>query len=66
MQNRFQTLSPVDGRAYVERPYSSDKDIETALSLAVSIQQEWQKLDIEQRAIFCRNAVNNRRTTISP
>jgi len=59
MHNGFQTVSPVDGRVYVERAYSSNKDIETALSQAGSAQQEWQKLNIEQRAILCRHAVDS-------
>jgi len=59
MHNHFQTVSPVDGRVYVERAYSSANDIETALAQAVSVQQEWQRLDIEQRANICRHAVDS-------
>jgi len=57
MKRQFQTISPVDGRVYVERAYATHEQVLSALAMAVNGQQEWCKLDIEQRANLCRLAV---------
>jgi acyl-CoA reductase-like NAD-dependent aldehyde dehydrogenase len=44
------TISPVDGRVYVERPYATHADIERALSRAVEAQCAWRKTPIAERA----------------
>ncbi len=53
----LQTISPVDGAVYVERPYSTDVDVKNALALSVSAQSEWQKTDVKERKAICQKAV---------
>ncbi|MGA8261745.1 MAG: aldehyde dehydrogenase family protein [Arenicellales bacterium] len=52
------TISPVDGSIYVERPYASDAEIDTALARAAGAQRAWAALPIEQRAGICHAAVD--------
>ncbi len=44
------TISPVDGRVYVERPYATHADIDRALSRAVEAQRAWRTTAIAERA----------------
>jgi acyl-CoA reductase-like NAD-dependent aldehyde dehydrogenase len=44
------TISPVDGRVYVERPYATHADIERALGRAVEAQRAWRETSIPERA----------------
>ncbi len=44
------TISPVDGRVYVERPYATDSQIQQALELARTAQAKWQQVPLSQRA----------------
>jgi acyl-CoA reductase-like NAD-dependent aldehyde dehydrogenase len=46
----LRTLSPVDGRIYVERPLASETEIDRALALARQAQQSWKRVRIEERA----------------
>jgi acyl-CoA reductase-like NAD-dependent aldehyde dehydrogenase len=46
----LRTLSPVDGRIYVERPLASETEIDRALALARKAQQSWQRVPVEERA----------------
>ncbi len=48
------TISPVDGRVYVERPYATDREIDSALARAVNAQRAWRSSPIEERARICR------------
>ncbi len=57
MSALLQTISPVDGAVYIERPYSTDVDIRNALALSVIAQSQWQKTDIKERKAICQKAV---------
>lgn len=46
----LRTLSPVDGRIYVERPLASTAEIDRALELARKAQQSWKRVPVEERA----------------
>ncbi|MEM0953067.1 MAG: aldehyde dehydrogenase family protein [Pseudomonadota bacterium] len=48
--NSFKVISPVDGRVYVERPFASSADIETALAQAEASRMLWRKLPVPQRS----------------
>lgn len=50
----LQTISPVDGRIYVERPYASPSETDTALARAVFAQREWRAVPLDERARICR------------
>ncbi len=47
------TISPVDGRVYLERPYATHDDIERALSRASEAQRGWREAPIAERARIC-------------
>ncbi|MBI1761383.1 MAG: aldehyde dehydrogenase family protein [Acidobacteria bacterium] len=49
-----QTISPIDGTLYVERPLASSAEIDAALTKAVSAQREWRHVPITERAAICR------------
>ena len=53
-----QTISPVDGRVYVERPLGSARDIELTLATAVRAQSGWQQLGIAGRCALLGRAVD--------
>ena len=53
-----QTISPVDGRVYVERPLAGVADIDRALSAAVSAQQDWRNLGVAGRCALLSRAVD--------
>ena len=57
MAKNFQTISPVDGSIYVERPYAAPSDIEYALSDSTKAQASWSKTSLDQRANICLKAV---------
>ncbi len=44
-----QTISPVDGRVYVERQLASDAQIDAALKRARAAQQSWRRVPLAQR-----------------
>jgi len=48
------TISPVDGRVYVERPYATHDDVDRALGAAVVAQQAWKHVPPAERARICR------------
>jgi acyl-CoA reductase-like NAD-dependent aldehyde dehydrogenase len=50
----LKTISPVDGRIYVERPYASAGQIDAALAAARRAQAAWRRTPLEQRAQICR------------
>jgi acyl-CoA reductase-like NAD-dependent aldehyde dehydrogenase len=63
------TVSPVDGRIYVERPYASAAHIERALAAAVDAQRAWRATPIEERARICRafaDQFERKRDTVAP
>ena len=53
-----QTISPVDGRVYVERPLGSARDIEQTLATAVKAQRSWQQLGVAGRGALLSRAVD--------
>lgn len=57
MSNYFQTISPVDGAVYLERPLSNANEIEKVLANAQQAQQEWEKTKLEERQAICRKAI---------
>lgn len=58
MPNYFQTISPVDGSVYVERPLSNANDIDKVLANAQKAQREWEHTKLEERQDICRKAVD--------
>jgi acyl-CoA reductase-like NAD-dependent aldehyde dehydrogenase len=56
-QDRFQTISPVDGSVYAERTYATDREIEAALIRSVTAGQAWKNTSMTERAEICRKAV---------
>jgi len=57
MTNKFQTISPIDNSIYLERGYSSDKDITDTILRAQKAQREWRNTSIAERANYCLKAV---------
>lgn len=47
---KFQTISPVDGSVYTERPQALDQEIAAALARAVAVQTEWRRSPLDERA----------------
>ncbi|MEO6966492.1 MAG: aldehyde dehydrogenase family protein, partial [Acidobacteriaceae bacterium] len=45
----LQTISPVDGSVYVERPLQTRKDVDLALNKAKEAQKEWRRASLPQR-----------------
>ncbi|MFQ5697769.1 MAG: aldehyde dehydrogenase family protein [Myxococcota bacterium] len=53
MAERLCTISPIDGRVCVERPWASHAEIERVLSLARSAQASWRQVPQDLRAELC-------------
>jgi acyl-CoA reductase-like NAD-dependent aldehyde dehydrogenase len=63
------TVSPVDGRVYVERPYAAAAQIERALAAAVEAQRTWRATSLDERARICRafaDSFERKRDTVAP
>jgi len=64
----LRTISPVDGRVYVERPLASAADIDRTLERARDAQRQWRSVPAEERVPvlerFC-DAIEKRRDDIS-
>ncbi len=58
MAEVFQTISPVDGRVYVERPLAGDDAVATALERAQTAQRDWRAADLEARLRVLSDAVD--------
>src|SRR5581483_4772506 len=54
----FQTITPVDGSVYVERPLATPDEIERALSLAYAAQRQWKALSVAEKAAYCTRMVD--------
>lgn len=54
-----QTVSPVDGRVYVERSLASSAEIDRALMLAQQAKADWKRVPLAARAAFCRRFMAN-------
>jgi acyl-CoA reductase-like NAD-dependent aldehyde dehydrogenase len=52
------TISPIDGRVYVERALASDRDIEAALAQAAASQKSWKQVPLAERAAICLRMVD--------
>lgn len=57
MSSIQQTLSPVDGSLYVERPHATRDLIDAAQARAVKAQAAWKRLPLSERQAICRRAV---------
>lgn len=51
--NMQQTITPVDGSVYVERPYATPAQIDAAFDRAVKAQGSWAHTTLEERAALC-------------
>jgi acyl-CoA reductase-like NAD-dependent aldehyde dehydrogenase len=58
MTGKLKTVSPVDGRVYVERPYAAPEDIVQALTRAVRAGEVWRDVPVAERAEVCARAVD--------
>ncbi|CZF85699.1 aldehyde dehydrogenase family protein [Grimontia marina] len=54
---RFQTITPVDGSVYVERPFATASEISAALESAAKAYPLWKSTPLEVRQSLCRKAV---------
>jgi acyl-CoA reductase-like NAD-dependent aldehyde dehydrogenase len=59
MPSLQQTVSPVDGRVYVERSLASPADIDQTLMLAKQAKADWKRVPLAERAAFCRRFMAN-------
>uniref|UniRef100_UPI0035E3670B aldehyde dehydrogenase family protein n=1 Tax=Streptomyces virginiae TaxID=1961 RepID=UPI0035E3670B len=57
MTQELITISPIDGREVVRRPYASEAQIAQALADAQAAQAPWHALGIEQRGRILSEAV---------
>ncbi len=53
MTSRQQTISPVDGSIYAERPFAGAAEIDAAMNRAIRAQRGWAEIGIAERAAFC-------------
>jgi acyl-CoA reductase-like NAD-dependent aldehyde dehydrogenase len=51
--NMQQTISPVDGSVYAERPFAGPGRIDAVFDKAVAAQLDWAGRSLEERAVFC-------------
>ncbi|MGO9934511.1 MAG: aldehyde dehydrogenase family protein [Steroidobacteraceae bacterium] len=57
MTETLKTISPVDGRIYVERPLQTAADIDRALNLGQAAQRAWAALPLHDRCAMLKTAV---------
>ena len=57
MRASLKTISPVDGRVYVERALASERDIAETLARAARAQKEWKKVPVAERSRLLLDAV---------
>jgi acyl-CoA reductase-like NAD-dependent aldehyde dehydrogenase len=48
-----QTISPIDGSLYAERPFATPAQIDSTLTRAATAQTDWARRSIAERAAFC-------------
>ncbi len=58
MPHELITISPVDGSTYVQRPYTTERDISAALQRAISAQHAWRQVPVAERQQICLRAVD--------
>jgi acyl-CoA reductase-like NAD-dependent aldehyde dehydrogenase len=54
----LRTISPVDGRVYVERPLATPDEIATTLTTARAAQPTWRRVPVAERAAICSRGVD--------
>jgi acyl-CoA reductase-like NAD-dependent aldehyde dehydrogenase len=52
------TISPVDGRVYVTRPYATSAELGQVLERAAAAQAQWRKVPLEERMAYCTRFVD--------
>lgn len=57
MHSIQQTISPVDGRVYAERPQATAAEVQAVVDFARRAQADWKHVPIEERAACCRRFV---------
>jgi acyl-CoA reductase-like NAD-dependent aldehyde dehydrogenase len=57
MSQEFITISPIDGREAVRRPYANEQQIQAILQRASVAQRQWQDVDVLERARVLTQAV---------
>src|SRR5271168_321352 len=58
MTDTLKTISPVDGRIYVERPLETGAGIDRALESALGAQRAWGRRPLADRCEILRKAVD--------
>src|SRR5687767_7286940 len=58
MVETLKTYSPIDNSLYVERPYASQHEIESALINAQAAQKLWRLASVAEREEYCLAAIN--------
>lgn len=58
MSQELVTISPIDGREVVRRPYATENQISGMLRAAQAAQREWRRVDVAQRAALVGAAVD--------
>jgi len=58
MSESLRTISPVDGRVYVERRLATGREIEAVVSAARETQRRWRRSPIAQRVEICTRMVD--------
>lgn len=58
MTDKLQTISPVDGRVYVERNYAIETQIVEALAAGREAQASWRNVPVSERAAILTKAVD--------
>jgi acyl-CoA reductase-like NAD-dependent aldehyde dehydrogenase len=57
MSERYQLISPVDGRIYASTSYAGEAEVRDALALARRAQQDWARTPLARRSQYCRSFV---------
>ena len=52
------TITPIDGSLLVERPFATEREIETALASAVAGQRKWKHVPVGERVAIVRRMVD--------
>jgi acyl-CoA reductase-like NAD-dependent aldehyde dehydrogenase len=58
MDKNFQTISPVNGSIYLERPYTVASEVDNVLTTAVDVQKSWQACTVEERVAILSRAID--------
>src|SRR6266436_4841023 len=58
MTDVLRTISPVDGRVYVERPLATPAQVDAVVAAARRAQVQWKRVPVAERAALCRRFVD--------